>query len=164
MSVEPEQSQTTGGGAIPVDSFGNRLMLARAHAGHISIREAADLCDIGRGAWTNWEKGARPVDILDVAAVVADKLGVDRNWLLFGGGLAEADPRTLRRTIERTGPGGLKKNLAAPHLPHRNDHVRTGHGSPMATQRRDSVRPVSAVPASQRRPVSVRPHNRPIAS
>jgi transcriptional regulator with XRE-family HTH domain len=98
MTVEPDQSQATVRGSIPVDSFANRLMLARAHAGHISIREAADLCGIGRGAWTNWEKGARPVDIIDIAAAVADKLGVDRDWLLFGGQLASVEPRSLRRS------------------------------------------------------------------
>jgi hypothetical protein len=108
MTTEPDQGQATGRGSIPVDSFANRLMLARAHAGHISIRDAADLCDLGRGAWTNWEKGARPADIIDVAAVVADKLGVDRDWLLFGGHLADAEPRSLRRIrTMRQGPGTM---------------------------------------------------------
>ena len=100
MTIQPEESTGQRGG-IPVDSFANRLMLARAHAGHLSIREAADLCDLGRGAWTNWEKGARPADIIDIATVVADKLGVDRDWLLFGGQLADAQARSLRRR----GPG-----------------------------------------------------------
>jgi hypothetical protein len=78
-------------------------MLARAFAGHLSIREAADLCDIGRGAWTNWEKGARPVDMLDVAEVVSEKLNVSREWLLFGGPLSAPEHRRqLRRTRKGT--------------------------------------------------------------
>lgn len=100
MTTEPQQSQQGDAaqrGAIPVDSFANRLMLARAHAGHLSIRDAAELCDIGRGAWTNWEKGAKPSDIIDIATAVADKLGVDRDWLLFGGQLGEAEVRQPRR-------------------------------------------------------------------
>lgn len=58
----------------------------------------------------------------------------------------------------------LKKNLAAPKLPVRNDHVRVTHGGPIAPPRRDSTRPGSDVPANRRRPVSVRPSNRPMAA
>lgn len=160
MTIEPEQTQASRPRAIPVDSFGNRLMLARAHAGHISIREAADLCEIGRGAWTNWEKGARPVDIIDVADVIADKLGVDRDWLLFGGGLSQQNAKPLRRrgrgqldncrnrTVNRPGPRQPKPPTPA---------------SPMAPQRLDPVRPMSAIPARRRRPMPVRPGGRPIA-
>lgn len=83
-------------GAVPADTFGHRLMLARAHAGHISIRVAADMCGLGRGAWTNWERGARPEDKIEVAEVVAEKLGVDRDWLLFGGPLAKEERRPGR--------------------------------------------------------------------
>lgn len=80
---------------IPVDSLANRLMLARAHAGHISIREAADKCGFGRGAWTNWEKGTMPVDLDYVIEVISEKLGVDPVWLADGGALSE--PETSRR-------------------------------------------------------------------
>ncbi len=129
MSNEPDHGQATGRGSIPVDSFGNRLKLARAHAGHLSIREAADLCHIGRGAWTNWERGARPADIIDVSAVVACRLGVDRDWLLFGGPLATSEPRSLRR--RRT----IDCAITEPARP---------------GQRRDSVRPVSTPPPTRR--------------
>lgn len=103
MTTEPERSEEPRGG-IPLDSFANRLMLARAHAGHLSIREAADLCGLGRGAWTNWEKGARPADIIDIATAVAEKLDVDRDWLLFGGQLSTPEGRsTGRRQARRAG-------------------------------------------------------------
>jgi transcriptional regulator with XRE-family HTH domain len=117
-----------------VDSFGNRLKLTRAHAGHLSIREAADRCDIGRGAWTNWEKGARPSDIIEVTEVIAAKLGVDRDWLLFGGSLTPIEPRSLRR----------RRSV---------DFKPLAQTAP--TGRRDSTRPVSMVPMIRRRPVPV---------
>lgn len=75
-------------GRIPADTFAVRLMLARALAGHLSIREAAEVCGFGRGAWTNWERGARPLDIVDVCGRIAEGLDVDFNWLLLGGPLA----------------------------------------------------------------------------
>lgn len=75
-------------GRIPADTFSNRLMLARALAGHVSVREAAEMTGLNRGAWDGWEHGRRPRDILDVCRRVADKLDVDFNWLLLGGPLA----------------------------------------------------------------------------
>lgn len=74
-------------GRIPADTLPNRLMLARKLAG-LSIREAADLCELGRGAWTKWENGARPLDLLEITGVIAEKLDVDVDWLRFGGALA----------------------------------------------------------------------------
>lgn len=54
MTERTVQEPTAG---IPVDSIANRLILARHLAGHLSIREAAARCSIGRGAWQNWERG-----------------------------------------------------------------------------------------------------------
>jgi len=107
MTTEPQQSRPDSDSeqprsAIPADSFANRLMLARAHADHLSIREAAELCELGRGAWTNWEKGTLPGDIIEVATIVAEKLKVDREWLLFGGQLAQAGPRRSGRGSRST--------------------------------------------------------------
>lgn len=76
-------------GRIPADTLSNRLTLARKLAG-LSIRDAADLCGFGRGAWTNWEKGARPLDLLEITGVIAEKLDVDLDWLRFGGPLASS--------------------------------------------------------------------------
>lgn len=74
-------------GRIPADTLANRLMLARALAGHLSIREAADLCGLGRGAWTKWERGTRPSDVLEIVPLIAEKLEVDEQWLMWGGPL-----------------------------------------------------------------------------
>lgn len=147
MTTEPQQGPTRRAG-IPVDSFGNRLMLARAYAGHLSIREAAELCDLGRGAWTNWEKGARPADIIDIATVVADKLGVDRDWLLFGGPLAEAEGRPRRRELKH------------PKIPVRHSTItesQTADRSIAPRGRTDQRRPRSAGHPSMNRPRGARP-------
>ena len=153
MTIQPEQSTGQRGG-IPVDSFANRLMLARAYAGHLSIREAADLCDLGRGAWTNWGKGARPADIIDIATAVADKLGVDRDWLLFGGQLAEAEPRTLRRRDRHGRSEGTSPNHRSTQLT-RTVSVPIFPG-PIGQKPKVSPRPGSA----KRRPVLIGPGKR----
>jgi transcriptional regulator with XRE-family HTH domain len=88
-------------GRVPVDSLANRLMLARALAGHLSIREAADLCGLGRGAWTKWERGTRPTDLLEIVPIIAEKLDVDEAWLLRGGPLESATRRPVRRNTRR---------------------------------------------------------------
>jgi hypothetical protein len=123
-------------GAIPADTFAARLMLARMHAGHLSIREAADKCGIGRGAWTNWEHGARPVDRLEICRAIADALEIDYNWLLFGGPLT--GPRGVPTSRKTTGPSG--DTVAYPHRAtrptptHPNGRPRTG--SPSGAPRR----------------------------
>jgi len=98
-------SETTAAasGDIPADTFANRLMLSRAHAGHLSIREAADLCSLGRGAWTNWEQGARPQDLVEVCQVISEKLHINFNWLLLGGPLRSSSGRPTRRVGSVTG-------------------------------------------------------------
>jgi transcriptional regulator with XRE-family HTH domain len=142
MTIDP--MRPTQRGAIPADSFAARLMLARMHAGHLSIRDAAERCGLGRGAWTNWEKGALPGDIIGVATVIADKLGVDRDWLLFGGTLSQDESRRA----QRAGGGAEQVN---------------GRSTPISrsvpadiTPRRAKHRPPARVSAGQRRPVSVR--------
>jgi transcriptional regulator with XRE-family HTH domain len=87
-------------GRIPADTLPNRLMLARKLAG-VSIREAADLCGLGRGAWTKWENGSRPLDFLEITGVIAEKLDIDVDWLRFGGQLAGPKGRETRGLTNR---------------------------------------------------------------
>lgn len=72
---------------VPLDTVANRLMLSRAHAGHMSIRQAADVTGLGRGSWQNWERGVSTPRV-DHLKVIANALGVDLMWLAFGGPLA----------------------------------------------------------------------------
>lgn len=80
--------------SVPEDSLANRLMLARAMAGHLSIREAALRCGLGRGAWTNWEHGRSEPKVSELQRI-AEQLRVKFDWLAGGGPLAHPD-----------GPGG----------------------------------------------------------
>jgi len=97
---ERELAEVNRRGRIPADTLPNRLMLARKLAG-VSIREAADLCGLGRGAWTKWENGARPLDLLEITAVIAERLDVDLEWLRFGGALEGPRGREVVRMTKR---------------------------------------------------------------
>lgn len=89
-------------GDIPADTFSNRLILARVHAGWLTVKEAAERCSLNYGSWSNWERGARPRDLLDVAQKIADGLRIDYEWLLFGGPLLGARGRPAKRPGEDT--------------------------------------------------------------
>ena len=142
MTIDPMRGAQRG--AIPADSFAARLMLARMHAGHLSIRDAAEKCALGRGAWTNWEKGALPGDIIGVATVIAEKLDIDRDWLLFGGSLSQEEARTAVQRGARDTKRGFSpvSRLAAPE--------------PQAKPARPAHRPTGRTSGTQRRPVGVR--------
>jgi|SRR5882757_7944920 len=73
---------------IPQDTFGHRLLLARAEAGNLTLDVAATRCGLNPQNWSNWEKGKTPRDQVEVAEVVAEGLNIDRDWLLYGGPLA----------------------------------------------------------------------------
>jgi transcriptional regulator with XRE-family HTH domain len=88
-------------GRVPADTLSVRLMLARKLAG-VSIREAADLCGLGRGAWTKWENGARPLDLLEITGIIAERLDIDVDWLRFGGPLAGPKGREVRSLTKRS--------------------------------------------------------------
>lgn len=96
---------------IPADTFSARLMLARMHAGHLSIREAADRCGLNYASWANWEQGKRPRDLLAVVAAISDGLEINHDWLLFGGPLT--GPRGVPTSRKTTGPSG--DTVAYPH-------------------------------------------------
>jgi transcriptional regulator with XRE-family HTH domain len=121
-------------GRVPADTLSNRLMLARKLAG-LSIREAADQCGLGRGAWTNWENGARPLDLLEVTGTIADKLDIDVDWLRFGGALAGPRGRETR---------GLTKRPTSDTVWNSPSPIRSSSRRPMAGRpngRGDAVRP-----------------------
>lgn len=88
-------------GRIPSDTFANRLVLARRLEG-LTIREAAAKCDLHYATWSTWEGGRRPADILDVSSRIAEKLDIDKEWLLFGGPLLPARGRPTKRTTRIT--------------------------------------------------------------
>jgi hypothetical protein len=92
---------------IPPDEFRYRVLLARTHAG-LTTREAADLCGTTSASWSNWERGMKPRDLLDVVERISEGLGVDRDWLMWGGPLSTPGRRDplARRVLSRGSPTG----------------------------------------------------------
>ncbi|MFC9766817.1 helix-turn-helix domain-containing protein [Rhodococcus jostii] len=81
-------SADTHDGWVPTDSLANRLVLVRNER-KLSQRAAADLCGLTFGEWQGMEvgRGVRRVD--QKVVKIAKALGVDRDWLMWGGHLAE---------------------------------------------------------------------------
>lgn len=92
MGGQPQRS------GIPHDTFAARLMLARLHAGNLTIQDAAEKCGLINQSWSNWERGMKPRDLLDVVQAISGGLGIDQNWLLFGGPLT---PEKRHRDVRR---------------------------------------------------------------
>lgn len=89
-----------GRGSIPMDTFPGRLKLARLHAGNLTIMEAAAKCGLLNQNWSNWENGKLPRDLRDVVLAISEGLGVDRDWLMYGGPLATPpSPRSRRGPV-----------------------------------------------------------------
>lgn len=140
-------------GRIPPDTFANRLILSRALAEHISIREAAERTGLDRGAWQGWERGRTPRDVLHVAHCVAIGLDIDEEWLLRGGALRPSRAFPLLANNQLTvRPGnadhedGFALLGADPSLPakdkQRRFYRRRAHGVP-DRQLRDRRQPLT---------------------
>ena len=149
MSKNDERSDAASRSRIPADTFAHRLMLARAHAGHLSIREAAERCGLGRGAWTYWEKGGLPVDLDYVIEKISETLDVDPVWLGLGGMLAE--PEETRRQRARW-------STVRPHTTSRPVAPQSTDGYHRGVKR---VADTPAVRPTSDRPRSGRPAGRP---
>lgn len=95
--VAPKKAQ------IPADTFAHRLMLVRAHAGYMTVKDAAERAGLNYGSWSNWERGSMPRDLLDVVQKISDALDIDYDWLLFG------DRRSGRQTLRGLYPPTTKR-------------------------------------------------------
>jgi transcriptional regulator with XRE-family HTH domain len=118
-------------------------MLSRAHAGNIAIREAALKCGLNYGSWSNWERGGMPRDLLETVRKISDGLGIDDEWLLFGGALAG---RSWRDRGRKDQDGIIRQfypqsKRTIPHVDHPRDT--RPNGGPTNT----------VPPAATRRPV-----------
>lgn len=109
-------------GDIPADTFGARLVLARYHAGRLSIEKAAEKCGLNSGNWVRWEDGALPRDKVEVAQAISDGLGINFNWLLLGGPLLSARGRPT---------GKVSANRVTPEYPYDAEWI-LGDGSAVA--------------------------------
>lgn len=100
MTNSPGEREGRVVAAIPEDTYARRLMLARDHAGHLSIREAAERCGLNYASWAGWERGAQSRTLIEDTALIAEGLGVDRDWLLRGGALSvSVRARALARRL-----------------------------------------------------------------
>lgn len=110
--------------AIPQDTYAHRLMLARAHAGHLSIREAAARCGLNHASWANWEKGTASRTQVDDVDAIAEALEIDREWLLRGGPLA-ATTRRPKREVRSPYPRTVRpgQHLRRPRRLDRLDRI-----------------------------------------
>lgn len=70
----------------PTDTFGARLLLIRHEMGTTQV-EAAERCGLDDGSWSNWENGRVPRNLPEVVHKIAQALGVERDWLMWGGDL-----------------------------------------------------------------------------
>lgn len=117
-------------GAIPADTFASRLMLVRVHAGYLTIKQAAEACGLNYGSWSNWERGSRPQDWVDVLDAISGKLGIDRTWLERGGPLSAPDRNRRRR---------IRPNERSARVPGRTT-VRRPLGRPLTSGPDDATR------------------------
>jgi transcriptional regulator with XRE-family HTH domain len=68
------------------DTLANRLRLVRAELG-LSQRDAADRSGVTYGEWQSMENGASARGLDRKVTKIADTLGYDRDWLMWGGPL-----------------------------------------------------------------------------
>ena len=112
-------STQTAHGWVPDDTLANRLVLVRRQVG-LSQRAAAERAGLTFGEWQGMEDG-RSVRGLDVKVrQVSMALGVDRDWLMWGGGGGSelGRPGTLTREDAASEskcalPSGERSPLAA---------------------------------------------------
>ena len=63
-------------------AIGERLKTLR---GVRSMQTMADLCQVTRGAWNNWEKGTRTLSLEHLKAI-GDGTGSSLDWIINGKG------------------------------------------------------------------------------
>lgn len=73
---------------IPEDTFALRLVIIRRTLG-LSQEEAAERCGLDDGSWSNWENGRKPRGMDKVVGTISSQLGIDRDWLMWGGPLSQ---------------------------------------------------------------------------
>lgn len=100
---------------IPEDTFGLRLVALRTHL-KLTQAEIAARCDLDDGSWSNWERGAKPRGMDQIVRKISDALGVDRDWLMWGGSLRTGSfSPELVALDEPAGQGSLLDDDLLPH-------------------------------------------------
>lgn len=145
-------------GWVPALTFGAKLALIRQHKGW-NIKEAAIACDVRPQSWRGWELENRlPHDQISVVEKIAERTGVDRNWLLFGGALAEP---VARVPASRGAGSRLKDDLdRLTGRPRSWSHIQVAHATERPPARHHTEEPGNAGSAPRAR--EVRASRRPV--
>lgn len=84
MTVQQQENQAP---RKARDTLANRLRLIRAELG-LSQRAACERTGISYGEWQSMEKGAQSRGLDQKVTKIAEGLGYDRDWLMWGGALS----------------------------------------------------------------------------
>jgi transcriptional regulator with XRE-family HTH domain len=68
---------------VPPSTFASRLVHLRLHLGLTQV-QAAQLCGLDDGSWSNWERGSRPRAMDVVVDNIAKATKCNRDWLMWG--------------------------------------------------------------------------------
>lgn len=91
-------STQTAAPARPLDTFAARAALIRHDAGNLDYREAAARIGVSYTTWRNWEHGVIPANFPEIAELIEQEFGYERDWVLWGGPLpAPERPRPVSR-------------------------------------------------------------------
>lgn len=110
--------QTNNGPWRPHDTLSNRLVLLR-HERDLSQKEASFRTGVSYGVWQGMEIGRDTRSVDKAVAKIAAALGVDRDWLMWGGPLAgPGDPSSPTATTDRqvSAPTDQSFGDTAPYL------------------------------------------------
>lgn len=97
MTAQPAE------GWIPEDSLALRLFLVRKQLG-LSQRQAALKTGVSYGSWQSMEDGRQARGVDTKVAKICAALGVDREWLMWGGPLAPDGEGHSLVTVEYLSP------------------------------------------------------------
>lgn len=85
-----------------LNSFGARLALVRQKMGWGNVAEAARECGIDRESWRLWEQtGREPRRFITIAMAIANRTGVDLDWLVYGPDRLRERPQTTNQYLRR---------------------------------------------------------------
>lgn len=132
MTASPVERETAW---VPELTFAARLALVR-HSMGWNLAEAALECGFKAQSWRGWELEHRlPRDRVEVADRIAERTGIDAEWILRGG------PLTSKNANVRSGFSAVDRT----------------HHHPISRPPRGAGKTTSPVPPTRRRPAPARP-------